>query len=102
MDIYKQSRKILGIGMVGFLLFVGIVTGVIAMIKNMPTKLEGAWEINDGEEYIVFYDNDIAVCDGDEMIYRILDNNTLSLDGEIFEFEIIDKRNKRLMLDEKY
>jgi len=35
------------------------------------------------------------------MIYRILDNHTISLDGEIYEFEITDKKNKKMMLDEK-
>lgn len=96
MDTYKSARKVFWIGLSGILIFIG----VFCLTKNMPVKLEGTWEIND-EEYIMFYDNDIAVCDGDEMVYRILDKNTLSLDGEIFEFEIIDRRNKKMMLDEK-
>lgn len=97
MDMVKNCRRIIWI-------FAGILTlwVVIYMVmSHMPVKLKGAWDINDGEEIIVFYDNDICTCDGDAMIYRILDNNTISLDGEVFEFEITDKKNKKMMLDEK-
>ncbi len=93
----QSLRKIIWIGVICF----AVIICVSSIIQNTSIKLEGAWEINEGEEYIVFYDNGIAVCDGDEIVYRILDRNTLTLDGEVFEFEIIDKRNKKMILDEK-
>lgn len=96
MDTYKSARKVFWIGLSGILIFIGI----ICLIKNMPVKLEGDWEINN-EEYIMFYDNDIAVCDGEEMTYHIIDKKTLSLDGDIYEFEITDRRNKKMIIDEK-
>ena len=98
MDMDKKSVKAVWICITGAL----VLWVVISIIIERPPKLEGTWEINNGEEFFVFYDNDICVCDGDEMIYNILDNNTISLDGDVYEFEIIDKENKKMLLDEKY
>lgn len=99
MDMDKTPLKILGGIIISILV---LYFCILALIEAIPAKLEGAWEVNDEGEIIFFYDNDICVCDGEEMIYRVLSNDTISLDGEIFEYEITDKRKKKMTLDEKY
>ncbi len=98
MDMDKKSVKIIW----------SIITGILVLwvtvsifLATPSSQLSGRWIINDDEEIIEFYDNDICVIDGEEMTYRILDDNTLSLDGEVYEFEITDKKHKKMMLDEK-
>lgn len=99
MDMDKKSVKIFWLCVVAVLV---VWVGISIYIQSTPPKLKGTWIINDDEEMITFYDNDICVCDGEEMIYNVLDSNTISFDGEVFEFEITDKKNKKMMLDEKY
>ena len=82
-----------------------IIINLFVMSACGETKLSGTWDVNDGEMTIEFIDDEKCLLDGDQFNYSILENNRIHFSSVWDEFtctyEIIDKSNKKMTIDEE-